>query len=109
MNPQLLRWTCGLVGFSLAALGTSGFPAVALVLATAAGVCLLGASVTAFRQWRLRTDPYSLAALHRLDDEPAPLAEETDLGEAEQVLCPGCYQAYGGWLPVCPHCGRANG
>jgi uncharacterized paraquat-inducible protein A len=56
---------------------------------------------------RSRRDPYSLRDLERLQNQlEFESVEEISTDEADEVICPNCFEAYESNRPACPRCGK---
>ncbi|MCC7435059.1 MAG: hypothetical protein IT363_10275 [Methanoregulaceae archaeon] len=72
-------------------------------------IAVIGVVLMVVHAVQKRRDPYSLSALHELDEqeEVRRLREQMGKPGSEDVVCPHCMNVYPAELPVCPNCQRS--
>lgn len=55
---------------------------------------------------RARRDPYSLKELERIQNEVAFAEADQIAVDADEVVCPNCFETFDASRPACPRCGR---
>ena len=57
--------------------------------------------------WRRNRDPYSLSELERVQNEADfKEAEAVHADQADEIVCPQCFETYDSARPACPRCGK---
>jgi len=72
-------------------------------------LAVVGVALMVWHVLQQRRDPYSLTALHELEEkeEVRRLRESTGKAGTEAVVCPHCMNVYSAEMPVCPNCQRS--